>query len=122
MNAIMSGLLGYPPQWGRSFGIGPPPAYASPMPPSRTSSFTTATGSADVKGNQGGGGFVISAGVTRPNRNVPPVHLGKAGVKRSTEEAFAEVPGVGGKATADRTVLGELEVGSDGAVFKRVRR
>jgi len=55
MNAIMSGLLGDSPQPDRSFGIGPPPAHTSPMPPSRTSSFTTATGSAAVKGNQGRG-------------------------------------------------------------------
>jgi len=84
------------------------------MPPSRTSSFTTATGSAAVKGNQGGGGFVIPAGVTRPNRSVPSVHPGKVGVKRSAEEAFASnktvitgVPGVGGnaKAMADRPVF-----------------
>jgi len=63
--------------------------------------------------------------VTRPNRSVPPVHLGKVGVKRSAEEVFAPnkaaiigVFGVGAKvkATADRTVSGELEVGSDGAV------
>jgi hypothetical protein len=68
--------------------------------------------------------------VTRPNRSVPPVHPGKVGVKkRSAEEAFAPskaemtgVPGAGGKAMADRTVLGELEVGSDGAALKRVRR
>ena len=124
MNAIISGLLGDSPQPDRSFGISPPPAYTSPMPPSRTSSFTTA-----VKGNQGGGGFVIPTGVTRPNRSVPPVHPGKVGVKCSAEEAFASskaaitgVPVVGGKATADRTVFGELEFGSDGAVLKRVRR
>ena len=129
MTAIISGLLGDSPQPDRSFGIGPPPAYTIPMPPSRTSSFTTATGSSAVKGNQGGGGFVIPAGVTRPNRSVPPVHPGKGGVKRSAEEAFASskaaitgVPGAGGKATADRPVFGELEVGSDGAVLKRVRR
>ena len=68
--------------------------------------------------------------MTRPNRSVPPVHLGKVGVKLSAEEAFASskaaitgAPGVGGKAkaTADRTVFGELEVGSDGAGLKRVR-
>jgi len=129
MSEIISGLLGDLPQPDRSFGIGPSPAYASPMPPSRTGSFTTATGSSAVKGNQGGGGFVIPAGVTRPNRSVPPPPPGKVGVKRSAEEAFASskaaitgVPGVGGKATADRTVFGELEVGSDGAVLKRVRR
>jgi len=51
MNAIVSGLLGDSPQPDR---IGPPPAYNNPMPPSRMSSFTTATGSAAVKGNQGG--------------------------------------------------------------------
>ena len=67
--------------------------------------------------------------MTRPTRSVPPPHAGKVGVKRSAEEAFASseavitrVPGVGGQATADRTVLGELEVGSDGAVLKRGRR
>ena len=100
------------------------------MPPPRTSSFTTATGGAVVKGNHGGGGFVIPAGVTRPNRSVPPAHPGRtAGVKRSAEEAFvsgkpvvAGVPGIGGKATAGRTVLGELELGPGGAVVKRVRR
>jgi len=114
MKSIISDLLGDSPQLDRSFGISPPPAYVGPMPASRTSSFTTATGSTAVKGNQGGGGFVIPAGMTRPNRSVPVVHPGKAGVKRSAEEAFASgkaaitgVPGVGGKAkaTADRTVL-----------------
>ena len=101
------------------------------MPPPKTSPFTTATGSAAVKGNQGGGGgFVIPAGVTRPNRSVPPVHPGHTvGVKRNAEEAFASskaavtgAPGVGGKATTNRTVLGELELGSGGTVLKRVRR
>ena len=130
MSAIMSGLLDDPPQPDCSFGIGPPPAYTSPMPPPRTSTFTTATGGAVVKGNQGGGGFVIPAGVTRPNRSVPPAHPGRTvGVKRSAEEAFVTsktvvtvVPGVSGKATMDRTVFGELELGSGGAVLKRVRR
>ena len=105
-------------------------AYTSPMPPLRTSLFTTAKGSAAVKGNEGGGGFVIPARVTRPNRSVPPAHPGHpVGVKCSTEEAFAsskaEVtgdPGVGGKATTNRIVLGELELGSGGTVLKRVRR
>ena len=130
MSAIMSGLLDDSPQRDCSFGIGPPPAYTSPMPPPRTSSFTTAMGGAVVKGNQGGGGFVIPAGVTRPNRSVPPAHPGNTvGVKRSAEEAFVAsktvvtgVPGISGKATMDRTVFGELELGSDGAVLKRVRR
>jgi len=69
----------------------------------------------------------IKVGVTRPTRNVPFPHADKVGVKRSAEEAFASgkaaitaVPGVGGK--ADWPVFGELEVGSDGAVLKRVRR
>ena len=130
MSAIMSGLLDDSPQRDRSFGIRPPPAYTSPMPPPRTSSFTTGTGGAVVKGNQGGGGFVIPAGVTRPNRSVPPAHPGhKVGVKRSAEEAFVTsktvmsgVPEIGGKAMTDRTVFGELELGSGGAVLKRVRR
>ena len=130
MSAIMSGLLDDSPQPDCSFGIGPPPAYTSPMPPPRTSTFTTATGGAVVKGNQGGGGFVIPAGVTRPNRSVPPAHPSRTvGVKRSAEEAFVTsktvvtgVPGIGGKATMDRAVFGELELASDGAVLKRVRR
>ena len=130
MSAIMSGLLDDSPQPDCSFGIRPPPVYTSPMPPPRTSMFTTATGSAVVKGNQGGGGFVILAGVTRPNRSVPPAHLGRTvAVKRSAEEAFLTsktvvtvVPGISGKATMDRTVFGELELGSDGAVLKRVQR
>ena len=107
MNAIVSGLLSDPPQPDGSFGIGPPPVYASPMPLSMTSSFSTAKGSSAVKGNQGGGGFVIPAGVTRPNRSVPPVHPGKVGVKHSAEEAFPSnkaaitgVPGVREKAKA----------------------
>ena len=73
---------------------------------------------------------MIPAGVTRPNRSVPPANPGHTvGVKRSAEEAFAPsksattgLPGVGGKAMMNRTVLGALEVDSDGAVLKRVRR
>ena len=49
--------------------------------------------------------------------------------ERNAEEAFpsskaamTEVPGIGGKATTNRTVLGELELGSGGTVSKRVRR
>ena len=130
MSEIMSGLLDDPSQPDSSFGVGPPPAYASPMPLPKTSAFTTATGGAVVKGNHGGGGFVIPAGVTRPNRSVPPAHPGHtAGVKRRAEEAFVPskagvsgAPGIGGKATTDRTVLGELELGPGGAVLKRVRR
>jgi hypothetical protein len=68
--------------------------------------------------------------VNRPNRGVSPVHPGKVGVKkRGAAEAFisskapvTRVGGVGGKATADQTVLGELDVGSDGAVLKRVQQ
>jgi hypothetical protein len=68
--------------------------------------------------------------MTRPNRSVPPVHPGKIGVrKRSAEKALASsqaamtgVPGGGGMATAGRTVLGELGVGTDGTALKRVRR
>ena len=130
LSEIMSGLLDESPQPDSSFGIGPPPAYTSPMPPPRTSAFTTPTVGAVVKGNQGGGGFVIPAGVTRPNRSGPPAHPGHtAGVKRRAEEAFVSskavvtgIPGIGGKATTDRTVLGELELGLGGAVVKRVRR
>jgi hypothetical protein len=133
---IMSSLMEDSPLPNRSFGIGPPPAYASPIPAPRTSSFTTSpsggAGAAIVKGTTGGGGFVFPAGVTKPNRSVPPPHPGHmAGVKRSAGEAFAPGKtvtngptgaGVGGVAARDRTVLGALEVGPDGAVFKRVRR
>jgi len=131
MDAIMSGLTDDSPQPDRSFGIGPPPAYTSPVPPPRTTSCSAASGRAAGKGAQSGaGGFVIPAGVGRPNRSGPPPHPGHtAGVKRSAEDAFTSgesmvtgVPGVGGKAMVDRTVLGALEVGFDGAVLKRVRR
>ena len=73
---------------------------------------------------------MIPAGVTRPNRGVPPPHPGNtAGVKRSAgdaltcgKSAIAGAAGVGGRATVDRTVFSELEIGSDGAVLKRARR
>jgi len=79
---------------------------------------------------RGVGGFVIPAGVARPNRSGPPPHPSHtASFKRSAGDAFTSgkptvtgAPGVGGKATMDRTVLGALEVGSDGAVLERVRR
>jgi hypothetical protein len=68
--------------------------------------------------------------MTIPKRSVPPAPPGHTvGMKRSTEEVFVSskaamvgVGGVGGKATIERTVLGELEVGSDGAVLKKVQQ
>jgi len=131
MSAIMSTLTNDSPQPDRSFGIGPPPAYTSPVPPPRTTSCSAASGGAADKGAQGGaGGFVIPAGVARPNRSGPPPHPGHtAGVKRSAGDAFTSdklpvtgAPGIGEKATMDRTVLSALAVGFDGAVLKRVRR
>jgi len=131
MDAIMSGLTDDSPQPDRSFGIGPPPAYTSPVPPPRTTSCSATSGGAAGKGAQSGaGGFVIPAGVARPNRSGPPPHPSHtAGVKRSAGDAFTSgkpmvtwAPGVGGNPMMDRTVLGALEVGSDGAVLKRVRR
>ena len=131
ISAIMSGLMDDSPQLDRSFGIGPPPAYTSPVPPPRTTSFAAeSVGASGRTTHSGGGGFVIPAGVTRPNRSVPPPHPAQtAGVKRSAGDAFTSgkamvtlAPGDGERATRDRTVLGELEVGSDGAVLKKVRR
>ena len=77
-----------------------------------------------------GGGFVIPAGVTKPNKRVPPPHAAHtAGVKRSAGDAFTSgqvmvtpTARVGERATMDRTLLREVEVGSNGDVLKRVRR
>ena len=63
--------------------------------------------------------------MTRPNRSVPhPGHT--AGVKRSAEYALTcgkpvvtGAPGVSGRRAMDRTVSGEVEIRSDGALLKR---
>jgi len=60
---------------------------------------------------------------------LPPHPAHTAGVKRSAGDAFTSgkvlvtaAPGVGKSVKMGRTVLGELGVGSDGAVLRRVRR
>ena len=56
MIAIISTLTDDSPQPDRSFGIGPPPAYTSPVPPPRTTSYSAASGRAAGKGAQSGAG------------------------------------------------------------------
>jgi hypothetical protein len=74
-------------------------------------------------------GFVIPAAVTQECNTYTPEPYGRCetqcrGAFVSSNAAMTGVPGVGGMATANQTMLGEreLEIGSDDTVWKRIRR
>ena len=87
ISVAVSGLMDDSPLRGLALGSGP---RLHTQVLGRTTSFTVASGGAVNKGTQnGGGGFVIPVGVTKPNRSVPPPDLGHtASVKRSADDAL----------------------------------